>query len=92
MKFLYTDRPSGPVSFLLLARFLRCIVLAMERIVQGIFEVIDCEAGTITIRHMDSGRDFEVELAEGPASKFLELLPIGTHYIGSMTIEEVHFC
>jgi hypothetical protein len=64
----------------------------MDQLVEGVFEVVDSEERVITVRHCATGHEFEITLGEGAASKFLEVLPIGTHYFGSMTIEEPHYC
>jgi hypothetical protein len=63
----------------------------MSEKVEGVFEVIECEDGKLVVRHLATDRDYEIELA-GSIDKFLDLLPLGSHFIGSMVIEHVHLC
>jgi hypothetical protein len=64
----------------------------MSEKIEGQFEVVEIEDGKITVRHLATQHDFELDLPEGSAEKFRALLPLGTYFEGSMEIEHVHFC
>jgi hypothetical protein len=64
----------------------------MSQTVEGVFEVIECEDGKLVVRHLETTHDYELDLPTESTKKFFELLPLGTHFLGKMEIENVHFC
>jgi hypothetical protein len=60
--------------------------------VAGKFEVIDFEDDCITLRHLESQAEYTIAIAEGATDKFLEVMPLGTFFLGALEIEDYHVC
>jgi hypothetical protein len=60
--------------------------------VSGNFEVLEFEEGCVTLRHCATQTEYTIEILEGASEQLLQEVPIGTFFLGSLEIEDVHRC
>jgi hypothetical protein len=60
--------------------------------VAGKFEVIDYDNDYVMLRHLESQAEYTIAIAEGATDKFLEVMPLGTFFLGALEIKDYHVC